>query len=575
MLERRLTTETIAEKIANIWPNEVNCIYTPDMHSEKLVIRLRFLKSEEEYSYDPPEDQNVKDVKSSNEGARKLVSLEEQLELAVKVGKIDISAHLEKEAKESLVLQGDVENDVNEEDEPQVYRQEVRNHGFVRLKNIEKSLLEMLPISGVIGIDKVFKDKKKSQLLGTARYNDDNGFDAAAEEWYLETEGSNLLCVLGHEGVDHTRTICNDVVEVYNTLGIEAVRALIIEDIRSILKMYGLNVNYRHISILADAITSRGSLISMTRHGVNRTEKGPLMRASFEQTVDVLKNAAAFAMPDNMNGVTQAVMLGQTAPIGTGYFELLIDEHCLEEVPPTIEDNFGASLIPHHKVAGAPVAPFFRETSLLTNKPESIVAEAPTAETNLNQKPLQTGNLLHVTRPNYAPSSPKKKERQEHPFTAKRADFSVSTKLTSIPSFAPTSPGRRMIDDDKGKGEVYDSPKSSFDSTQKQYSPSSPAYSPVARYSPSSPAYSPSSPDFAQRTVYSPSSPAYSPSAPAYSPSAPVYSPPRQYGTNVDDKNDMFSPLPEIIANYAVDDDELYAGRDEEYKDEEDDESKN
>jgi DNA-directed RNA polymerase II subunit RPB1 len=77
------------------------------------------------------------------------------------------------------------------------------------------------------------------------------------------------------------------------------------EEIRAILKMYGLAVNYRHISALADVMTYRGKLMSITRHGVNRSDKGPLMRSSFEETVDILYDAAAFGLADDMNGVTQ------------------------------------------------------------------------------------------------------------------------------------------------------------------------------------------------------------------------------------------------------------------------------
>jgi hypothetical protein len=81
------------------------------------------------------------------------------------------------------------------------------------------------------------------------------------------------------------------------------------EEIRAILKMYGLAVNYRHISALADVMTYRGKLMSITRHGVNRSDKGPLMRSSFEETVDILYDAAAFGLADDMNGVTQVLFL--------------------------------------------------------------------------------------------------------------------------------------------------------------------------------------------------------------------------------------------------------------------------
>lgn len=39
--------------------------------------------------------------------------------------------------------------------------------------------------------------------------------------------------------------------------------------------------------------------------GINRQETGPLMRCSFEETVEILMEAAAFAETDNMKGVSE------------------------------------------------------------------------------------------------------------------------------------------------------------------------------------------------------------------------------------------------------------------------------
>ena len=38
--------------------------------------------------------------------------------------------------------------------------------------------------------------------------------------------------------------------------------------------------------------------MSITRHGINRAETGPLMRCSFEETVDILMETAAFSERD-------------------------------------------------------------------------------------------------------------------------------------------------------------------------------------------------------------------------------------------------------------------------------------
>ena len=70
--------------------------------------------------------------------------------------------------------------------------------------------------------------------------------------------------------------------------------------------------------------------MAITRHGINRVETGPLMRCSFEETADILLEAATFAETDNLKGVTENIMLGQLAPLGTGQFDLFLDENMLK-----------------------------------------------------------------------------------------------------------------------------------------------------------------------------------------------------------------------------------------------------
>ena len=57
-------------------------------------------------------------------------------------------------------------------------------------------------------------------------------------------------------------------------IGIEACRGSILKEIQTILSSYGLYVNYRHLAILVDAMTSRGHLMSITRNGINRVDHG-------------------------------------------------------------------------------------------------------------------------------------------------------------------------------------------------------------------------------------------------------------------------------------------------------------
>jgi DNA-directed RNA polymerase II subunit RPB1 len=143
-------------------------------------------------------------------------------------------------------------------------------------------------------------------------------------------------------------------------LGIEAVRKCVEKEMNMVLQFYGLYVNYRHLALLCDVMTAKGHLMAITRHGINRQDTGPLMRCSFEETVDVLMDAAAHAEVDPMRGVSENFILGQLPRMGTGCFDLLLDaDKCKFGIElPTgpgpdmgLNQYFGGSLTPS---AGSP-----------------------------------------------------------------------------------------------------------------------------------------------------------------------------------------------------------------------------
>jgi len=124
------------------------------------------------------------------------------------------------------------------------------------------------------------------------------------------TDGCNLSAVMQLEEVDFTRTFSNNVSEMFAVLGIEAVRQSLMKELREVLDFYGIYVNYRHLAVLCDVMTQLGYLTSITRHGINRMDTGPLRRCSFEEPIDTLMKAGAFADYDPMKGVTENVLFG-------------------------------------------------------------------------------------------------------------------------------------------------------------------------------------------------------------------------------------------------------------------------
>ncbi|KAI9914641.1 hypothetical protein PsorP6_007476 [Peronosclerospora sorghi] len=140
-------------------------------------------------------------------------------------------------------------------------------------------------------------------------------------EWMLDTDGTNILDVMCYPQVDSTRTILNDIVEIIQVLGIEAVRRALLNEIRQVISFNGAYVNYRYLACLCHVMTFRGHLMAITRHGINRDDSGPLVLCSFEKTVEILMDAAMFSEGDPLTGVSENVMLGQLAPLGTGIMD--------------------------------------------------------------------------------------------------------------------------------------------------------------------------------------------------------------------------------------------------------------
>ncbi len=141
-------------------------------------------------------------------------------------------------------------------------------------------------------------------------------------EWVIRTDGSNLAEALKVPGVDQSRTTTNNIHEVAETLGIEAARNAIIREIMSVLEEQGLDVDIRHVMLVADMMTMTGIVRQIGRHGASGEKASVLARAAFELTVPNIVEAAVMGEVDKLQGVTENVIVGQTIPIGTSFFDL-------------------------------------------------------------------------------------------------------------------------------------------------------------------------------------------------------------------------------------------------------------
>ncbi|BDC36251.1 MAG: DNA-directed RNA polymerase subunit A'' [Candidatus Methanoliparum thermophilum] len=149
------------------------------------------------------------------------------------------------------------------------------------------------------------------------------------DEYVLYTEGSNLMDVMKIKGVDPYRTTTNNIREIEEVLGIEGARRAVINEITDTIGEQGLDVDIRHIMLIADAMTVDGDLKPIGRHGVAGSKSSVLSRAAFEITTLNLLKSAVKGDTDNLAGVVENIIVGIPVKVGTGNVKLMIKEECI------------------------------------------------------------------------------------------------------------------------------------------------------------------------------------------------------------------------------------------------------
>ncbi|MBW2963879.1 DNA-directed RNA polymerase subunit A'' [Candidatus Woesearchaeota archaeon] len=138
------------------------------------------------------------------------------------------------------------------------------------------------------------------------------------DEFIIITAGSNLKAAFDNEYVDASRTTTNNVCEVSDILGIEAARQSIINEVLKVIENQGLNIDKRHMMLVADMMCNSGDIKGITRYGVVSQKASVLAKASFETPIKHVISAALVGEEDKLNSVVENVMLNQAVPVGTG-----------------------------------------------------------------------------------------------------------------------------------------------------------------------------------------------------------------------------------------------------------------
>ena len=328
-------------------------------------------------------------------------------------------------------------------------------------------------------------------------------------EFVIDTEGIDIEHVHTVPGINERTIQCNDIFAIRNTYGIEAARAALLKEIHAILSFDGSYVNIRHLMTIVDWMTWGGNITALNRHGVKKMMAGatPIKRATFEQPVEILHNAAVKGLHDELNGVSEQLLIGKMPACGSHFNGVVVEQDYQKLwdndiwIPPDTED------------APMPVDTW-RPTQNDTWESHTTFAQA---ELPAWQQPQAMPQQPAWQQPPAMPQQPAWQQPQAMPQQpAWQQPQQPAWQQPQQPAWQqPQQPAWQQP-----KQETYSPASPAYSPASPAYSPASPAYSPTSPAgSPASPAYSPTSP------AYSPTSPAYSPTSPAYSPTSPAYSP--------------------------------------------------
>lgn len=180
-----------------------------------------------------------------------------------------------------------------------------KTESFFYLKNLLKKM-QTIPVYGVATISRSVLNETDSGIK-------------------LYAEGTGIREVFGIREVDFTKTKTNHIREIFDVLGVEAARSCIISQTQYTIGIYGIKVDPRHVSLMADVMCFTGRLVGLNRYGIVKMKNSPLMLASFEKTGEILFDSAFFGASDRLKGVTEKILFGTPVSLGTGKFEVRLD----------------------------------------------------------------------------------------------------------------------------------------------------------------------------------------------------------------------------------------------------------
>ena len=318
-----------------------------------------------------------------------------------------------------------------------------------------KELSEKIFINGILKIQGAIMHRSTRTKINLETLENHE-----VSEWALQTTGTNLRELWQLPMVDWQRSVSNDVLEILDLLGIEAASTALFSEIRTVLSFDGGYVDDRHILMIVNIMTRHGDIMPLNRHGLNKLQTGPLVKCTFEEAVDIVFEAGAFAEENPVISVSDNIMFGQPIPGGTGKPQLLFDKKYLDSTFTKIKKVTDGPSLRSRRVIRTHYSEYANTKDDLKRKRSPTNHPTPTSPTYAHPS---------LTSPAYMPTSP-------------------TYPTPTSPTYMPTSP-------------TYPTPTSP---TYMPNSPTSPTYMPNSpSYMPTSPTYMPTSPTYPTPTSLS------------------------------------------------------------------------
>lgn len=200
------------------------------------------------------------------------------------------------------------------------------NYSINTMIQFQEMVLNKFRIKGIDGIQSA--DVNEESYISI----EPDGKVLTKKQLVINTDGINLKEITDINGINMPETVCNHLVMIYDTYGVEAARSAFIREFTKAVESSGGFSNYQHIALLADAVTHMGGLIPVNRHGANKLDTDPFSRASFEKTTEQMTAAAVFGESDHIRSVSARIMVGDLFNGGTGAFDLIVNHPMIKSL---------------------------------------------------------------------------------------------------------------------------------------------------------------------------------------------------------------------------------------------------